>query len=187
MGARIRWYGVIGAVLAATAMLAASLSACGGSEKAGGETTTVDTWTEWRSNEGMSGPMREEAIRGAQEEESVEKVLAGQAVASSEAVRWRGTDGTLLLGTAVRLRLKEPIRLDSTVMPAFVTPTARSPKPPIALKRTVRYTGSGVDELEVLMAMPRREVLEIIPRGGSVGPPRLIGAPLPRYQPIGQH
>ena len=79
--------------------------------------------------------------------------------------------------------------MQSVEVPVWVTagPSVHGPPPPIPLRRRALYTGTGVEELEVLMTEPRRDVLEIIPRGGSIDPPRLTSPVDPGYEKVGQH
>ncbi len=186
MGTRRR-YAVIVSALAA--LVALSLSACGSS---GGDTTTErdfhEVFQEWRSSPAMSDVMTEEAINGSQQEEFVKKALAGHVVKSATATRWFGTDGKSLEGAIVHLHLKEPMDMNSVEVPAWVTPGPKvTENPPIPLRRRVLYTGTGIEELEILMTEPRREVLEIIPHGGSIKPPKLTMPVSPGYKKVGEH
>ncbi len=186
-GARRR-FAFAGALLAALAVLSVGLSACGSS----GESTDQsfhEAFQEWNKNREISEAMKEEAIQGSQEEEWVTKALAGHAVKSATVTRWFASDGKSLTGAVVRLRLKEPLDMQSVEVPVWVTagPGVHGPPPPIPLRRRVLYTGTGIEELEVLMAEPRREVLEIIPHGGSIDPPRLTSPVSPGYEKVGEH
>lgn len=185
-GARRR-YSAVGVLLAALIALAVALSACGSS----GESTDRsfhEAFQEWNASKTVSDVMKEEAIRGSQEEEFVKTALAGHAVASVTVGRWYASDGKSLTGAIVHLHLKEPLNMRAVEVPAWVTAGPKATNnPPIPLRRRVLYTGTGIEELEVLMTEPRREVLEIIPRGGSIEPPQLMSPVDAGYEKVGEH
>ncbi len=186
MGSKVRrLYAVIGGVLA-FALLAVFLAACGGSS----ESTARDfheAFQEWNTNKQMSEAMSEEAISDAEGEGVVAKMLAGHSVKSAEATRFFGPDGKTPIGAAVTLHLAEPIELHSVEVPVWVTPGPHPSKPPLPILRFARYSGTAVDELKVILSMPRRELLEVQPLGTSVDPPRLTSAPIPGYKKVGVH
>jgi hypothetical protein len=191
MGTRpSRRYAVIGAALAALVALSLALTACGsgGGDPTAAERDFHEVFQEWKSSRAMSDVMTEEAIDGSQQEEFVRKALGGHAVKSATATRWFGTDGKSLEGAIVRLRLKQPMDMHSVEVPAWVTPGPDvTENPPIPLRRRALYTGTGVTELVILMTEPRREVLEIIPHGGSIEPPKLTMPVSPGYKKVGEH
>lgn len=184
MGSRVWRYVAIGVALVAAVALVVVLTSGGEDAR-----SADDAWNEWTSNTSeLSEPMQEEAIEGAEEEEIVREVLAGHAVEEAEASSWMSPDGKALVGAVVVLHLAEPLDLDAVEVPAFVTPGPNAPKPPIPLRRRVAYTGTGIDELEFLMSMPRREILEVEPHGGSIQPPKMVGIQIgPGYKEVGEH
>lgn len=177
---------LLGGMLAALVALCLGLTACGGDESTA--RSFHEAFQEWNASRAVSDVMAEEAIAGSQEEEFVKKALAGDAVKSATVDRWFASDGKSLTGAVVHLRLQKPLDMNAVEVPVWVTAGPKATNnPPIPLRRRALYTGTGIEELEVLMTEPRREVLEIIPRGGSIDPPRLTSSVDPGYQKVGEH
>ncbi len=186
MGSRVRWWVVIGSALAALFALSVSLSACGSS----GESTDRsfhEAFHEWKTSRAMSETMTEEAISAAEEAEVVKRLLAGQTVKSAEAARFVGTDGKTLIGAAVTLHLAHPIDMEAVEVPVWLTPGPHPSKPPLPIERFARYTGTGIDELKLIVSMPTKELLELQPFGASVNPPELTAGSIPGYKKVGEH
>jgi hypothetical protein len=180
-----RLYAGIGGVLA-FAVLAAALTACGGTSESTAR-SFHEAFQEWNANKRMSAAMSEEAIGDAEAEGVVAKMLAGHPVKSAEATRFFGPDGKTPVGAEVTLHLAEPIELHSVEVPVWVTPGPHPSKPPLPILRFASYSGTSVDELKVILSMPRRELLEVQPLGNSVDPPQLTSAPIPGYKKVGVH
>lgn len=160
----------VGALVVALAVPAVALSACGGTTESTAR-SFHEAFQEWTKNRGMSEAMKEEAIRAAEGEPVVKKLLAGQEVKSAGATRFVGSDGKTPIGAAVTLRLTRPIDMHSVEVPVWLTPRTPDPKAPLAIQRFVHYTGTGIDELKVILALPAQELLEVQPFGTSVEPP----------------
>lgn len=187
MGSKARRrYVVVASALSLLAALSVVLCGCGGSSESAAD-SFHETFHEWKTSRAMSDGMKEEAIAAAEEEQIVKELLAGQSVKGAEATRFLSSDHKTLIGATVTLELSEPIDMQAVEVPVWLTPGPHPSKRPIPILRAARYSGTGIDELKVIVSMPTREMLELQPFGASVDPPELTSSAIPGYKKVGDH
>lgn len=140
----------------------------------------VTTKTAPKMSTRLPSAVQAEAVEAVRENATVKRLVGDREVEEDRAAPWLTESGTELLGASVRLRLRPPLSLDREKLPAYIRPDRDAPSSTPALRRYVRYSGTGFTELGILMRLPSMEVLEIAPEGSaaSVSALQLIGPPL---------